>query len=101
MFFIRLGEIKVFFLRIFIKKSQKVLAVQEKVVPLQRISRNALLSQAASRQRASSLHSICTDFVSLSLGYGVMVTLQILVLPFLVRVRVPQQEKRSIVDFNN
>ena len=30
-----------------------------------------------------------------------MVTLQILVLPFLVRVRVPQQEKRSIVDFNN
>ena len=25
------------------------------------------------------------------LGYGVMVTLQILVLPFLVRVRVPQQ----------
>ena len=28
---------------------------------------------------------------TLSLGYGVMVTLQILVLPFLVRVRVPQQ----------
>ena len=28
-----------------------------------------------------------------SLGYGVMVTLQILVLPFLVRVRVPQQRK--------
>ena len=26
-----------------------------------------------------------------SLGYGVMVTLQILVLPFLVRVRVPQR----------
>ena len=26
------------------------------------------------------------------LGYGVMVTLQILVLPFLVRVRVPQQQ---------
>ena len=26
-----------------------------------------------------------------TLGYGVMVTLQILVLPFLVRVRVPQQ----------
>ena len=25
------------------------------------------------------------------LGYGVMVTLQILVLPFLVRIRVPQQ----------
>ncbi len=27
------------------------------------------------------------------LGYGVMVTLQILVLPFLVRVRVSQQER--------
>ena len=26
------------------------------------------------------------------LGYGVMVTLQILVLPFLVRVRIPQQK---------
>ena len=29
----------------------------------------------------------------LKLGYGVMVTLQILVLSFLVRVRVPQQKK--------
>ena len=29
----------------------------------------------------------------LTLGYGVMVTLQILVLSFLVRVRVPQQKK--------
>ena len=29
------------------------------------------------------------------LGYGVMVTLQILVLPFLVRVRVPQQSRRG------
>ena len=29
-----------------------------------------------------------------SLGYGVMVTLQILVLPFLVRVRVPQPKER-------
>ena len=29
------------------------------------------------------------------LGYGVMVTLQILVLPFLVRVRVSQQQKRA------
>ena len=28
-----------------------------------------------------------------TLGYGVMVTLQILVLSFLVRVRVPQQQK--------
>ena len=32
-------------------------------------------------------------FRGFSLGYGVMVTLQILVLPFLVRVRVPQLEK--------
>ena len=32
---------------------------------------------------------VCTK----ELGYGVMVTLQILVLPFLVRVRVPQQNK--------
>ena len=31
------------------------------------------------------------------LGYGVMVTLQILVLPFLVRVRVAQQEKSSAI----
>ena len=30
------------------------------------------------------------------LGYGVMVTLQILVLPFLVRVRVAQPQKKSI-----
>ena len=30
------------------------------------------------------------------LGYGVMVTLQSLVLPFLVRVRVAQQKKKSI-----
>ena len=30
----------------------------------------------------------------LTLGYGVMVTLQILVLSFLVRVRVPQHKKR-------
>ena len=30
------------------------------------------------------------------LGYGVMVTLQILVLPFLVRVRVPQQNPLSL-----
>ena len=31
------------------------------------------------------------------LGYGVMVTLQILVLPFLVRVRVAQQRERRMV----
>ena len=30
---------------------------------------------------------------AIRLGYGVMVTLQILVLPFLVRVRVPQQRE--------
>ena len=80
-------------LRFFIKKCLKILVVSEKAVPLQRISRNALRSQAASRQRASSLHSICTDFVTRILGYGVMVTLQILVLPFLVRVRVPQPKQ--------
>ena len=31
-----------------------------------------------------------------TLGYGVMVTLQILVLPFLVRIRVAQQKKREV-----
>ena len=36
---------------------------------------------------------LCTAFTKV-LGYGVMVTLQILVLPFLVRVRVAQQERR-------
>ena len=35
---------------------------------------------------------LCTAFEQI-LGYGVMVTLQILVLPFLVRVRVAQQNK--------
>ena len=30
-----------------------------------------------------------------------MVTLQILVLPFLVRVRVPQQKNRQVIDFND
>ena len=35
---------------------------------------------------------LCT--LNHKLGYGVMVTLQILVLPFLVLVRVPQHEKR-------
>ena len=60
-----------FFLWFFIKKSRKVLVVHKKVVPLQ--PQNGNDSDCAS-----------------SLGYGVMVTLQILVLPFLVRVRVPQ-----------
>ena len=34
-----------------------------------------------------------SDIAKQTLGYGVMVTLQILVLPFLVRVRVSQQER--------
>ena len=38
---------------------------------------------ASAKTKGSLLHK--------TLGYGVMVTLQILVLPFLVRVRVPQQ----------
>lgn len=37
-------------------------------------------------------HYLCTAFQKV-LGYGVMVTLQILVLPFLVRVRVAQLKK--------
>ena len=37
---------------------------------------------------------LCTAFEQI-LGYGVMVTLQILVLPFLVRVRVAQQKERD------
>ena len=35
--------------------------------------------------------------ITKSLGYGVMVTLQILVLSFLVRVRVPQHNRRRLV----
>ena len=68
---------KMFFLRIFIKKSEKVLEIQEKVVPLH-------------PQFDRSVDA------KLSLGYGVMVTLQILVLPFLVRVRVPQQREMFV-----
>ena len=56
-------------LRFFINFPLKVLVVRKKVVPLHPQNRNAL-------------------------GYGVMVTLQILVLPFLVRVRVPQLKRR-------
>ena len=37
----------------------------------------------------------CSEW-QLTLGYGVMVTLQILVLSFLVRVRVPQQKKSQL-----
>ena len=41
------------------------------------------------RKKAVYLHRFRADI----LGYGVMVTLQILVLPFLVRVRVAQQKE--------
>ena len=61
-----------------------MLAVQKKAVPLQ--SQNRFLHRLNRvSQGRNSQHE--------SLGYGVMVTLQILVLPFLVRVRVPQQEE--------
>ncbi len=63
-------------LRFFINFLQKILVVQEKVVPL----------HPQNRTREFSSKNI--------LGYGVMVTLQILVLPFLVRVRVPQLKKK-------
>ena len=56
------------------------MAVSEKVVPLHPLNENGGCRKA--------------DF----LGYGVMVTLQILVLPFLVRVRVPQQINCQVVD---
>ena len=57
-------------MQFFINFRPKVLAVREKVVPLHRVF----------EKRGTKL------------GYGVMVTLQILVLSFLVRVRVPQQK---------
>ena len=63
--------ISLYFYGFFEKKLQKVLEIQEKVVPLHPQSRKRHLDAK-------------------ELGYGVMVTLQILVLPFLVRVRVPQ-----------
>ena len=62
-------------LRFFINFPLKILVVQEKVVPL----------HPQNRTREFWSNNI--------LGYGVMVTLQILVLPFLVRVRVPQLKK--------
>ena len=62
-------------LQFFINFPRKILVVREKVVPLHPQNRN-------------------NEFLSNKiLGYGVMVTLQILVLPFLVRVRVPQQTR--------
>ncbi len=36
---------------------------------------------------------ICTALSKQALGYGVMVTLQIVAVPFLVRVRVAQQKR--------
>ena len=63
------------FLRFFIKNTSFFLQIPKKAVPLHPHSRK------------------CTA----CLGYGVMVTLQILVLPFLVRVRVPQQHNRQVV----
>ena len=57
-------------LRFFIKNLRFFLQIPKKVVPLH------------------PHFEKCTT----CLGYGVMVTLQILVLPFLVRVRVPQQK---------
>ena len=65
-------------LKIFVKKSQKLLSVQKKLLPLQPQNGNGSV--------------FCNSF----LGYGVMVTLQILVLSFLVRVRVPQQKSSSV-----
>lgn len=54
-----------------------MLSVKKKCVPLQSQSGNKTVAD-------------------IKLGYGVMVTLQILVLSFLVRVRVSQQEDASL-----
>ena len=59
-------------MRFFRKKCRKILVIQKKVVPLHPQLRNNVLE------------------IAMILGYGVMVTLQILVLSFLVRVRVSQ-----------
>ena len=61
-------------LRFFINFRPKVLVVYKKVVPLHPQNRTRM-------------------FDCMTLGYGVMVTLQILVLSFLVRVRVPQHRR--------
>ena len=66
------GKAKI--LRFFINFRLKVLVVYKKVVPLHPQNRTRM-------------------FDCKTLGYGVMVTLQILVLSFLVRVRVPQLHK--------
>ena len=64
------------------KNPQKVWRIQKNSVPLHSHLRNHL---QASRVKLRKL------------GYGVMVTLQILVLPFLVRVRIPQQRKPRVI----
>lgn len=66
-----------FNLSFFRKKWAKVLQRKKNVVPL---------------HTQSGVTRIAKDI----LGYGVMVTLQILVLSFLVRVRVSQQRKRQL-----
>ena len=45
------------------------------------------------KRRTFASANAAYGFGAQSLGYGVMVTLQILVLSFLVRVRVPQQKE--------
>ena len=67
-----------FFLRFFIKNLRFFFVVSEK---------------SATFAPANERFAPAKDF---SLGYGVMVTLQILVLPFLVRIRVPQPLKREV-----
>ena len=73
------GKAKI--LRFFINFRLKVLVVYKKVVPLH--PQKYLCTRKTEHG--------CFD--CMTLGYGVMVTLQILVLSFLVRVRVPQHRR--------
>ena len=86
------GKAKI--LRFFINFRLKVLVVYKKVVPLHSHFKKC---SCEVRQHLGIEQALCTRFaLTLSpalLGYGVMVTLQILVLSFLVRVRVPQQKE--------
>ena len=70
-------------MRFFRKKCRKILVIQKNVVPLHPQLRNNMLE------------------IAMILGYGVMVTLQILVLSFLVRVRVSQLRllKIGLIEF--
>ena len=70
-----------FILDFFIKKLWKLFVVQKKVVPLHSQSSNKGCNKK-----------------NKTLGYGVMVTLQILVLSFLVRVRVSQQRDTFLTE---